>query len=121
MLTAQGFTLIATDDPDAFTADTPTATMVREILGAVSQFEKSNLVAKLKGARDRKSAALGRRCEGVRGYDATKPELVAEAHALKAQGLTHRAIAAALAGRYSTATGKALGAGQIGRLLAYAA
>jgi hypothetical protein len=33
---------------------------VRQILGAVSQFEKAGLVAKLKGARDRKRAATGR-------------------------------------------------------------
>ena len=40
--------------PDAFLDDGPTATMVRQILGAVSQFEKAMLVAKLKGARERK-------------------------------------------------------------------
>jgi len=46
-----GVTLIAADDPDAFTSDTPTAVMIRQILGAVAQFEKTSLVAKLKGAR----------------------------------------------------------------------
>ena len=35
--------------------------MVRQILGAVSQFEKAMLVAKLKGARERKRAATGKR------------------------------------------------------------
>ena len=64
LLKAQGLALVAVDDPDAFTADTPTARLVRQILGAVGEFEKANLVAKLKGARDRKSAGLGRRCEG---------------------------------------------------------
>jgi DNA invertase Pin-like site-specific DNA recombinase len=47
-----GITLIAADRPDAFLDDGPTATMVRQILGAVSQFEKAALVAKLKGARE---------------------------------------------------------------------
>jgi hypothetical protein len=37
--------------------------MVRQILGAISQFEKASLVAKLRHARDRKRAELGR-CEG---------------------------------------------------------
>jgi DNA invertase Pin-like site-specific DNA recombinase len=37
--------------------------MVRQILGAVSQFEKAMLVAKLKGARERKRTATGK-CEG---------------------------------------------------------
>jgi DNA invertase Pin-like site-specific DNA recombinase len=79
LLNRQGYTLIAADDPDAFTADTPTARMVRQILGAVSEFEKANLVAKLKGARDRMSAANGRRIEGRKGYSETSPELIREA------------------------------------------
>jgi hypothetical protein len=37
--------------------------MVRQILGAVSQFEKAGLVAKLRHARERKRATVGR-CEG---------------------------------------------------------
>src|ERR1700738_4086537 len=43
-----GITLIAVDSPDAFLDDTPTAVLIRQILGAVSQFEKAMLVAKLK-------------------------------------------------------------------------
>jgi hypothetical protein len=37
--------------------------MIRQILGSVSQFEKAMLVAKLKGARDRKKAVTGK-CGG---------------------------------------------------------
>jgi hypothetical protein len=55
--------LIAVDDPDAFTSDTPTAALIRQILGAVSQFETASLVAKLAGARFGKRQANGR-CEG---------------------------------------------------------
>src|SRR6202048_671165 len=40
-----GITLIAVDSPNAFLDDTPTAVMIRQILGAVSQFEKAMLVA----------------------------------------------------------------------------
>ena len=46
-----GITLIAADSPDAFLDETPTAVMIRQILGSVAQFEKAMLVAKLKGAR----------------------------------------------------------------------
>jgi hypothetical protein len=35
-----GITLIAADSPDAFLDETPTAVMIRQILGSVSQFEK---------------------------------------------------------------------------------
>ena len=33
----------------------PTQTIIRQILGAISQFEKSQIVEKLRGARERKS------------------------------------------------------------------
>lgn len=125
LLKGQGFSLIAADDPGAFTADTPTARMVRQILGAVSEFEKANLVAKLKGARDRASAANGgKRIEGRKGYAETKPELVKEAKRLarknpktgKARSL--REIAAELADLgYKTASGKEFSAGQVQRLI----
>jgi DNA invertase Pin-like site-specific DNA recombinase len=119
-LTKAGFTLIAADDPGAFVNATPTGDLIRGILSNVSQFEKANLVAKLKGSRDRRSAALGKRIEGRKGYDDTAPELVAAAKELRADGLTHRAISAALAARgFLTSTGRSFNAGQIGRLLAY--
>ena len=58
-----GIELVPVDAPTHFTDPTPTAEMVRQILGAVSQFEKASLVAKLRHARDRKRAEQGR-CEG---------------------------------------------------------
>ena len=58
-----GIELVPVDAPTHFTDPTPTAEMVRQILGAVSQFEKASLVAKLRHARDRKRAENGR-CEG---------------------------------------------------------
>lgn len=67
MLTDRGIALIAADSPASFTDDTPTAALIRQVLGAVAQFEKSMLVAKLRGARDRKSHSLGRRIEGGAG------------------------------------------------------
>lgn len=92
-----GIELIAADDPDAFTADTPTAIMVRQILGAVSQFEKASIVAKLRGARDRARAARGK-CEGRKGNHETRPEVAAMAKRLRRRRkLTFRAIGAELA------------------------
>jgi DNA invertase Pin-like site-specific DNA recombinase len=73
--------LIAADSPDAFLDDTPTATMVRQILGAVSQFEKAALVAKLKGARDRQRAITGK-CGGRKSYVERDAEMVALAKKL---------------------------------------
>ncbi len=124
LLTEQGFTLIAADDPDAFTADTPTQDLVRQILGAVAQFEKANLVAKLKAARDRMSREQGRRIEGRKGYAVTSPEVIREAKRLarrspktgKARSL--REIAAELAGAgFTTAAGQPFSASQVQRLI----
>ncbi len=47
--------------------DNPTATLIRQVLGAVSQFEKSVLVLKLRAARQRIRSKTGR-CEGVKPF-----------------------------------------------------
>ena len=65
-----------TSAPDFFTTNTPTAVLVRQVLGAVSQFEKANLVAKLRAARERKMAAGGRG-SGRFAYAQKVPEVVA--------------------------------------------
>src|SRR5262249_14566194 len=71
-----GVELVPTSAPDFFTTDTPTAVLVRQVLGAISQFEKANLVAKLKSARDRKKALTGK-CGGRKAHAELHPELVA--------------------------------------------
>jgi DNA invertase Pin-like site-specific DNA recombinase len=78
LLRQRGIELVPVDAPTYFTDPTPTAEMVRQIFGAVSQFEKASLVAKLRGARDRKRADTGR-CEGRKPVPA---DVVAEARRL---------------------------------------
>jgi hypothetical protein len=56
---------------------------VRQVLGAIAEFDKAMTVAKLKGARDRKSAEAGRRIEGRKGFAVTHPEAVALAKRLR--------------------------------------
>ena len=77
-----GYELIPADAPTYFTDDTPTAQMVRSILGAVSEFEKSSLVAKLKAARVRKKKETGR-CEGRKSVIEKNPQLLKEARRLR--------------------------------------
>jgi DNA invertase Pin-like site-specific DNA recombinase len=88
-----GITLIAADDPDAFTQDTPTANLIRQILGAVSEFQKAELVAKLAGARARKRALTGR-CEGPKPAPEAAQKL---ARRLRRQGKSLREISTKLA------------------------
>jgi DNA invertase Pin-like site-specific DNA recombinase len=75
-LHADGITLIAADSPDQFVDETPTAVLIRQILGAVAQFDKAMTVAKLRGARERKRRKTGGKVEGRKSYAETKPELV---------------------------------------------
>ncbi|WP_376704192.1 recombinase family protein [Mesorhizobium sp. ISC25] len=49
MLKSRGIELIAVDSPESFVDNTPTANPIRQVLGAVSEFEKAMLVEKLKG------------------------------------------------------------------------
>ena len=50
MLKALGILIIPASAPDFFTEDTPTAVLVRQVLGAIAQFEKASSVAKLGAA-----------------------------------------------------------------------
>jgi DNA invertase Pin-like site-specific DNA recombinase len=115
-LKQQGFTLVAVDDPDAFTSDTPTAVMIRQILGAVSQFEKASLVAKLAGARMRARAkSPDGRCEGAKQAPAEHRAL---AKAVYAKGLSLRGIAIELAqAGFLAPSGKVYGPESIKRML----
>ncbi len=54
MLQARGINLVTADSPTSFLDDTPMARLIRQVLGAVSEFKKAVVVAKLRGARDRK-------------------------------------------------------------------
>jgi DNA invertase Pin-like site-specific DNA recombinase len=54
-----GVTLFPASAPDHFTEDTPTAVLVRQVLGAIAQFDNASTVAKLKAARDRKTPQTG--------------------------------------------------------------
>ena len=112
-----GVELVPTTAPDFFTEDTPTAVLVRQVLGAISQFEKASLVAKLRAARERKVAAGGRGTGRWR-YDEARPEVVTLARELHDQGMSYRKISAALAQRgYVTSKGKPYAASAVQTML----
>jgi DNA invertase Pin-like site-specific DNA recombinase len=81
MLRDLGIELIAADSPSAFLDDSPTSQLIRQVLGAVAQFEKAMLVAKLKGARDRKKRLTGK-CGGRKSHQELNPATVALARSL---------------------------------------
>jgi DNA invertase Pin-like site-specific DNA recombinase len=88
-----GFELVSVAEPD-LCSDDPSRVMVRQLFGVVSQYEKSTLVAKLKGARRRTKATTGR-CEGRKPYGDRpgEAEAIARAKALRASGLSWDATA----------------------------
>ena len=64
-----GVSVIAADSGVDLTTgdDDPTRTLIRQVLGAVAQFEKSIIVLKLRAARERTKRKTGR-CEGRKPY-----------------------------------------------------
>jgi DNA invertase Pin-like site-specific DNA recombinase len=78
LLDEAGVVVLDSHGTDLTVADgNPTKVLVRQILGAVQQFDRSSIVAKLRRARDIKRAATGR-CEGLPPFG----ELDGEAEAL---------------------------------------
>jgi DNA invertase Pin-like site-specific DNA recombinase len=95
-LQKNGFDLISVAEPDLMATD-PTRILVRQMMGEVAQYEKSQIVLKLRGARLRKRAKEGR-CEGRKpyGFYDGEAEVVERLQALRATGMGFDRIAAQL-------------------------
>lgn len=89
-------------------ANDPTRILMRQLMGAVAQYDKSQIVLKLRAARLRKRAAEGR-CEGRKpfGRDEAEKLAIERMRALRAGGVAFDKIAERLnAENVSTRTGK---------------
>jgi DNA invertase Pin-like site-specific DNA recombinase len=86
-LRKHGFALVSVQEPDLMAND-PTRVLMRQLMGAVAQYDKSQIVAKLRGARMRKRAKEGR-CEGRKPYGFYDGEnaVIGRMKALRAEGL----------------------------------
>jgi len=69
-----GIELVSTAEPDLDSTD-PTRVLMRQIMGAIAQYDRAMIVLKLRGARQRKKALTGR-CEGAKpfGLDPKRPD-----------------------------------------------
>ena len=117
-----GVELVPASAPDFFQTDTPTAVLVRQVLGAISEFEKTSLVAKLKAARDRKREATGK-CGGRKSYKERSPEMVALARKLARYPVNGhkrslRDVAAELEAQGYTSNGRRYAATAVARMIA---
>src|ERR1035438_6505926 len=62
----KGLEIVSVSEPD-LCSDDPSRVLMRQMMGAFFQYEKSSLVAKLRGARQRMRAKTGQ-CEGRKSY-----------------------------------------------------
>jgi DNA invertase Pin-like site-specific DNA recombinase len=97
-----GVAIVTADTGEDLTsADSdPSRKLIRQVLNAVAEYERSALVAKLRAARDRKRRNGGHPCGNYKfGRHPEKPEEVetlARARELRAEGRTLQEIAGAL-------------------------
>lgn len=92
----KGLSIISVNEPD-LCSDDPSRVLMRQMLGAFFQYEKTLLVAKLKGARIRMRAATGA-CEGRKPYG-TRPgeaEVIKRILSLRDAGMAMDTIAETL-------------------------
>lgn len=75
-----GVSVLSATDGDLL-EDDPTRKLVRQVLGAIAEYDKTMLVLKLKVARDRKRK--NGKCEGRKSYQETSPELLEEIKRLR--------------------------------------
>jgi DNA invertase Pin-like site-specific DNA recombinase len=92
-LRKRGFELISVTEPDLLQND-PSRKLMRQIFGAIAEYDKAMTVSKLRGARERKRAR-GERCEGQRpwGRNAAEQDALRRMRELRSEGLTYRRIA----------------------------
>ncbi len=90
------FTLVSATEPELGNDD-PNRVFMRQIFGAVHQLDKSNLVLKLRAARQRTKAARGR-CEGRKPYGTRDGEqsILSRMKALHAEGQNWESISRTL-------------------------
>ncbi len=124
-LSKHGARVLTADGQDLGVADgDPTRKLIRQVLAAVAEFEKSVLVAKLKAARERKRRNAGR-CEGVKpfGVDEREQETLKRMRELRRtrkgrRRLSLARVAATLDSEgYPTRTGRPWAAGTIAGIL----
>lgn len=117
-LRKNGFEVVSVAEPDLMASD-PTRVLVRQMMGAVAQYEKCQIVLKLRGARLRKKANTGR-CEGRKpyGFFDGEADVLKRIRALRAEGLGYDRLAARLnAEGVPTRTGKAWHGVVVNRIL----
>lgn len=116
-LVRHGFELRSVSEPD-LCSDDPSRTLIRQILGAFSQYERAMIVLKLRGARQRRRAKVGR-CEGRKPYGTPPGEeqVVKRMRELRAKGSSLAKITETLNLEFKPRTGRKFYAANVARIL----
>ena len=80
-LKKNGISILSATDGDLL-KDDPTRKLIRQVLGAIAEYDKEMTVQKLRVARNRQKAITGK-CEGRKSYHESNPELIAEIKRLR--------------------------------------
>jgi len=91
-----GYTLISVAEPDLCSTD-PSRILIRQIFGALAQYDRAMIVLKLRGARQRKKMKYGK-CEGAKAFGDKDGEtdVLHQMRSLRAAGQSCDKIAEAL-------------------------
>lgn len=92
----RGFQLVSVAEPDLL-EDDPSRKLMRQVFGAIAEYERAMIVAKLRAARERMKAKTGR-CEGRKPfgfYEDERPALT-RMRQLRAEWIGYDRIAAML-------------------------
>ena len=106
LLSSRGYSLISSENPDSFLSDSPTNSLIRQIMGSFSEFDRSSTVHKLKVSRIRKRESNRDRgivtrnrtgkCEGSKRILEVHPELESLIIKLNKNGSSLRKISSYL-------------------------
>jgi len=102
----KGFEIISVAEPD-LCSDDPSRKLMRQMFGAIAEYEKAMIVAKLKAARQRMRAKTGK-CEGRKAFGLSEREraTISRMKELAANGLNYTHVADTLnAESHKTQTG----------------
>jgi len=114
----QGYTLISTCEPD-LCSDDPSRKLMRQIMGAIAEYDKTMTVLKLRGARERKKAKTGK-CEGQHAFGEKPGEdvILYKIRQSREVGMTCAAIATYLnLEHHSTRSGKPWRASVVAKII----
>ena len=102
VLSSRGYTLISSENPESFLVDNPTSSLIRQILGSISEFDKNSTVSKLRVSRVRKremnrdkgivTRTRKGKCEGFKRILEVHPELESLVSPLRKKRMSYRKI-----------------------------